>query len=102
MGGITDLVLQITNPSDKPLTISDVRLVDSDFLDASLEEDAVTIAPNDTADVAISLQTGESPLVDAGSLKLIDASGTPITVVDEDGVEVGAGDAVLSLLPDVL
>lgn len=89
LGGVTPLVLQITNPSDKPLTIDDVKVVDGDFLGAGLLGGPVTIAPNTgPVPVTVNLETGNSPVVDAGSIRLIDERGIPITVI-EGGVEVG-------------
>ncbi len=86
-----DNVLTVTNPSsDKPLTISQVKVIDSDGSVIStrpLVGGPVTIAPGATAPVKFSLDADD--LLNADRLRLIDERGVPITVVDENGVVVG-------------
>ena len=91
------VVFDVTNPSDKPLTINDVKVVDGEGLaDASLlNGESVTIAPGDTGQVTVNL-TISDPLVDAGSLQFIAGNGLPVTVVDENGDVVGDGDIDLA------
>lgn len=81
--------LTITNLSaDKPLTIKGFKVLDSDgrTIDTTVLGAPVTIQPGDTAIVPVTVDGG---LVDADKLRLIDDTGTPITVVDENGVTVG-------------
>ncbi len=81
--------LTITNLSaDKPLTIKGFKVLDSDgrTIDTEVLGAPVTIQPGDTAIVPVTVDGG---LVDADKLRLIDDTGTPITVVDENGVTVG-------------
>jgi hypothetical protein len=92
-----DNIINITNPSpDKPLTISEVRVIGEDgsvIETVPLAED-VTIQPLQTGDVTFDL-TGlltDTELLRADGLRLIDERGVPITIVDEDGVKVGVGD----------
>ena len=81
-------VLTVTNPSDEPLTISGVKVLDEDgSVIRTIDLPDATVAPGDTGIVTIT-----DPLVDAEGLRLIDGRGVPITVVDENGVTVGVGD----------
>ena len=78
-------VLNLTNPGDSPLTISEVKVLDSDGrVIRTINLPDVTIAPGNTGVITIN-----DPLVDAEGLRLIDARGVPITVIDENGVTVG-------------
>jgi hypothetical protein len=89
-----DNVLTVTNPSDRPLTISGVEVLDNqgNLLFDALAGD-VTIAPNTTAPVTLTVDLND-PVVDADRLRLIDGRGNPITVVDENGVNVGGIDVL--------
>ena len=91
------VVFEVTNPSDKPLTISDVEVVGGEGLaDASLlNGESVTIAPNASEFVTVNLSTSD-PLVDAGSLQFIAGNGLPVTVVDANDDVVGDGDIDLA------
>jgi hypothetical protein len=85
-----DNTISITNPSpDKPLTISGVKVIDSDgsVVDSNVLTDPVTIAPGDTADLTVNLDAND--LLNADRLRLIDGRGVPITVVDENGITLG-------------
>jgi len=85
-----DNTISITNPSpDKPLTISGVKVIDSDgsVVDSNVLTGPVTIAPGDTADLTVNLDAND--LLNADRLRLIDGRGVPITVVDENGVTLG-------------
>jgi hypothetical protein len=85
--------LTIENPSaTKPLTISAIRLLDSagSVILGNLLPDSVVIAPGATEDVLVTIPIDiDEPLVDGDQLRLIDARGVPITIVDENGVSVG-------------
>jgi hypothetical protein len=74
-------VLNITNPSDRPLTISGAQLLGSNgsLVTATDLNPPVTIEPHATVPVTFTFDP-TAPLVDAGQLRLLDASGTPITV----------------------
>ena len=84
------------NPSDKPLTISGVKLIGEDGSVISTQPlvgGPVTIEAGETGDVVFDLSgLSVADLADADSLRLIDEMGVPITIVDENGVQVGVGD----------
>lgn len=86
-----DNTISITNPSpDKPLTISGVKVIDSDGSVIStrpLVGGPITLQPGQTLPVTVNL--GADDLLNADGLRLIDGGGVPITVVDENGVVVG-------------
>ena len=88
-------VLNITNPSDRPLTISGAELLDSNgsLVTATDLTDPVTIDPHTTVPVTFTFDP-TAPLVDAGQLRLLDASGTPITV--ENGNTQGNVDVTVT------
>jgi hypothetical protein len=84
----TPTVLNIMNPSDKPLTISGVQLLDSagglletQNLTDPVTGGPVTIAPHTTVPVTV---TFDDPLVDGSSLRLLDGMSRPITVTNGD------------------
>ena len=85
--------ISITNPSpDRPLTISEVRLIDSGGSVISTQPlvgGPVTIRPRATAPITVDLSgLSATELLDVDGLRLIDGAGFPITVIDE-GVAVG-------------
>lgn len=86
-----DNILNIKNPSeDEPLTISGIKLLDSDGSVISTEPlvgGPVTIQPGETKLVTVNLDA--SDLVNADGLRLLDGAGRGITVIDENGVTVG-------------
>ena len=90
-----DNIISITNPSDKPLTISEVRVIGKDgsvIETVPLAEDII-IQPRDTLPVTVDLSgLTATELLQADGLRLIDGRGVPITIVDEEGVKVGVGD----------
>ena len=88
-------LVNITNPSDRPLTISGAELLDSNgsLVTATDLTDPVTIDPHTTVPVTFTFDP-TAPLVDAGQLRLLDASGTPITV--ENGNTQGNVDVTVT------
>jgi hypothetical protein len=91
--GIISITFPVLNLGDKDLEIGDVKVVDGGndgLADAELLNGPVTIEAGQTEPVTVNL-TVTSPLIETGELRLIenDASGTPITVIDENGVTVG-------------
>jgi len=89
-----DNIINITNLSpDKPLTISEVKVIDGDGSVISTQPlvgGPVTIQPGDTAPITVDLSgLSATDLLNADGLRLIDERGVPITVVDENGVVVG-------------
>jgi hypothetical protein len=93
-GGVLNPSIDITNPSpDTPLTISEVRVIDSDgsVIDtAPLVGGPVTLRPRETATITPNLSgLTVTELLDADGLRLVDGRGLGITVIDEDGVQVG-------------
>jgi hypothetical protein len=97
-GGVLNPVLNptinITNPSpDKPLTISEVKIIDSGGSVISTQPlvgGPVTIQPGQTRPVTVNLSgLTVTELLDADGLRLLDGTGLGITVIDENGVQVG-------------
>jgi hypothetical protein len=85
-----DNTLNVTNPGNKALTIDKVQVLDSDgevIAVKELVDGPVTIARGETLPVTVNLDAND--LINADKLRLIDARGIPITVIDKDGVEVG-------------
>lgn len=78
----TPTIINITNPSDRPLTISEVQVLDSEgnLLFDALTGD-VTIDPNTTAPVTLTVNS-DDPLADASNLRLIDGAGVPIEILN--------------------
>ena len=97
LSSVTPFVFTVTNPSDdKPLTISGFQVLGGDGTWGNIQ---------DLPDVTIQVDDPNTPLVaenvgpvaitvdpqvfaDAEGLRLVDASNTPITVVDENGIPV--------------
>jgi hypothetical protein len=82
-------VLNITNPDDTDdLIISGLEVLGrrGKVIDTIDLEPDVEIAPGETEIVPVLI---EDSLVNARKLRLIDDTGAPITVVDENGVTVG-------------
>ena len=88
-GSAIPIILAVTNPSDsKPLTISNIELLGADgtVLAPSLSPDGVTIAPGTTANIPITVTYDpDSPLVDAGQLKLYDGREPAVPVEVTNG-----------------
>jgi len=84
-----DNLLSIKNPGGRPLTISGVKVLDSDgsVVDSNVLTDPVTIAPGETEVLTVNLDAND--LLNADRLRLIDGRGKSITVIDENGVTVG-------------
>ena len=92
--------IDVTNPGDTPLTISEVRVVSADGSVRDLNVPDVTIQPNETGTVSIPVTITDS-LVDGDRLKLLDARGIPITLLDEEEniLDGGINVDVLDVLP---
>jgi hypothetical protein len=93
-GGVLNPTIDITNPSpDRPLTISEVKVIDSNgsVIDtAPLVGGPVRLEPGQTLPVTVDLSgLSVTELLRADGLRLLDGAGTGITVIDENGVQVG-------------
>ncbi len=91
--------LQVFNPGGEPLVIGGFEVLDLGdngllgVLDEALLPENITIAPNTAENVVLNISDLTDPnLVNAEGLRLVDASGTPITVVDSNGVPVTVED----------
>jgi hypothetical protein len=85
-----DNTFNVKNPGSKPLTIEKVQVLDSDgdVIGAKrLVGGPVTIKPGKTLPVTVNLDAND--LLKADKLRLIDARGVPITVIDDNGEVVG-------------
>jgi hypothetical protein len=92
-GGVLNPSIDITNPAREPLTIRNVKVIDSDgdvIGTAPLVGGPVTIGRGETATITPDLSgLTVTELLDADGLRLIDGRRLPITVIDENGVQVG-------------
>jgi len=81
------VVLNLTNPADATdkVVVGAVKVLDSTGkVIKTINVPDLKLAPGEDGVVTIT-----DPLVNADKIRLVDASGDPITVIDKDGVTVG-------------
>jgi hypothetical protein len=93
-GGVLNPTIGIENPSpDRALTISEVKVIDSNgsvIETVPLVNGPVTIRPGQTANITPDLSgLSLTELLRVEGFRLLDGTGTGITVIDENGVRVG-------------
>jgi hypothetical protein len=99
--GVIGITFPVLNLGDKDLVIKDVKVVDGGddgLADAELANGPITIEAGQTEPVTVNL-TVTDPLIETGELRLIDAGGTPITVVDQNDKVVEDVTLDFNLLP---
>jgi hypothetical protein len=85
-----DNTFNVKNPGSRALTIEKVQVLDSDgdvIAVKRLVGGPVTIKPGKTLPVTVNLDAND--LLNADKLRLIDGRGIAVTVIDDEGVEVG-------------
>jgi hypothetical protein len=82
--------VNVKNPGSRALTIEKVHVLDGDGDVIAVKRPLggpVTIKPGKTLPVTVNLDAND--LLDADKLRLIDARGVPVTVIDDNGEVVG-------------